>query len=595
LRLVLLLAQCIVMIKYYLVYTFLAVLLFTTTKNVQAQNQLDSICANTTKAKLPNAVEDYFEALLKNKDKSQIAALKNTVAKINQPIVTIYYQYYTTVATANFSTEAPSFIKAMDVCAKQVEKLGLFESVAGKYYYISELYRRLGENNKSLEYKLSCLDALKKDPKGNYYNNYLAVFYIAGEYYKFNDYPKAIQLSLLANKISKNADFVDKGFAILHPNLLGMSYLKNNQLDSALYWLQLNLEVAKQQKSEEWIGITIGNLGKYYLLKNNIAQAKQFLTQGIAICKQANLWDNVVAFTSSLITCYMRQDSLQPIAQLLQTAESGLKKMEMGWFNYDIFLDHYSVAKAYYTKANNGGLAKQAADSLAIYQNLTNQNFDKNKKALNEAQVAYRNKELEAELAQKNAHTTKLLLYLSLAGFSILIIAGIGLFTRKNLQLKIKQQQTEALQLQSQQALALAQAKINDFVHVTAEKNNLIEKFSNELQSLRTQNQTITDAQFTQVEQLKTLAILTDDDWQNFKTLFEKVHPNFLKNLVAKNNQLTQAETRYLVFLKLGLSPKEMSAMLGVGPEAIRNIKFRVKKKLNFEEATDFDAFLAKL
>lgn len=83
------------------------------------------------------------------------------------------------------------------------------------------------------------------------------------------------------------------------------------------------------------------------------------------------------------------------------------------------------------------------------------------------------------------------------------------------------------------------------------------------------------------LEKLKQAVVLTNEDWDNYKQLFNKVHPNFSNNLQTKHTTITQAELRYLMFNKLNLSNKEMAATMGIGLEAVRSFKFRVKQKLN--------------
>jgi DNA-directed RNA polymerase specialized sigma subunit len=84
----------------------------------------------------------------------------------------------------------------------------------------------------------------------------------------------------------------------------------------------------------------------------------------------------------------------------------------------------------------------------------------------------------------------------------------------------------------------------------------------------------------TYLEQLVTSTILTNDDWVQFRIVFEKVHPNFINEQKLQFPDLTQAELRYLVLEKLQLSTKEMANMLGVSDGAIRQIKSRLKLKI---------------
>jgi DNA-binding CsgD family transcriptional regulator len=94
------------------------------------------------------------------------------------------------------------------------------------------------------------------------------------------------------------------------------------------------------------------------------------------------------------------------------------------------------------------------------------------------------------------------------------------------------------------------------------------------------------------LQQLRHSTILTDSDWEYFRDLFEKVHTGFLQRLKEKMPGLTPAETRFIVLSKLGLSGKEMAAMLGIGTDAISQIRSRVKKKLNLQEESSLDDML---
>jgi DNA-directed RNA polymerase specialized sigma24 family protein len=91
------------------------------------------------------------------------------------------------------------------------------------------------------------------------------------------------------------------------------------------------------------------------------------------------------------------------------------------------------------------------------------------------------------------------------------------------------------------------------------------------------------------LQQLRHSTILTDSDWEYFRDLFEKAHPGFLQRLKEKIPGLTPAETRFIVLSKLELSGKEMAAMLGIGTDAIRQLRSRVKKKLNLQEESSLD------
>ena len=81
------------------------------------------------------------------------------------------------------------------------------------------------------------------------------------------------------------------------------------------------------------------------------------------------------------------------------------------------------------------------------------------------------------------------------------------------------------------------------------------------------------------LEQLRKKTILTEDDWSEFKTLFDKVYPDFINNLYKQNQDITHAEVRLLALSQLNLRDHEMANMLGVSIDAIRKTRYRFRKK----------------
>jgi hypothetical protein len=83
--------------------------------------------------------------------------------------------------------------------------------------------------------------------------------------------------------------------------------------------------------------------------------------------------------------------------------------------------------------------------------------------------------------------------------------------------------------------------------------------------------------------ELQDKTILTEEDWGNFKQLFERVHTGFLKRLAEKYPNVSQAETRFIALTKMEVNPKQMTAVLGVGDSTIRQVHSRLKRKLALE------------
>ncbi|TRW22751.1 hypothetical protein FMM05_15960 [Flavobacterium zepuense] len=77
-----------------------------------------------------------------------------------------------------------------------------------------------------------------------------------------------------------------------------------------------------------------------------------------------------------------------------------------------------------------------------------------------------------------------------------------------------------------------------------------------------------------------------------FDVNFEKVHHNFFERLKELNPTLTKRELRLCAFVKMNLSNKEISPLLGISLRGIENARYRIRKKLNVAGEDNFAAFL---
>lgn len=73
--------------------------------------------------------------------------------------------------------------------------------------------------------------------------------------------------------------------------------------------------------------------------------------------------------------------------------------------------------------------------------------------------------------------------------------------------------------------------------------------------------------------------IMTDERWIKFKQVFDRVYPGFLVEQKSINPRLSENDLRLLALMKLDLSNRSMSDLLGVSIDAVKKAKQRLKKK----------------
>lgn len=82
--------------------------------------------------------------------------------------------------------------------------------------------------------------------------------------------------------------------------------------------------------------------------------------------------------------------------------------------------------------------------------------------------------------------------------------------------------------------------------------------------------------------------------WENFRRGFEMVHPLFFIHLLKDFPRLSQAEQKLLGFLKMNLSSKEISMILGNSVASVDVSRSRLRKKLNIQYPKNLKTFIAK-
>ena len=90
-----------------------------------------------------------------------------------------------------------------------------------------------------------------------------------------------------------------------------------------------------------------------------------------------------------------------------------------------------------------------------------------------------------------------------------------------------------------EQEAASAKDQLKMFTENIVEKTNLIEKLESQIKGKEA-----TSEQHMIISELSQQTILTEEDWNKFKSLFEKIYPGFFINLKEKFPDITLAEQR---------------------------------------------------
>ncbi|MGB1041295.1 MAG: helix-turn-helix transcriptional regulator, partial [Flavobacteriales bacterium] len=189
----------------------------------------------------------------------------------------------------------------------------------------------------------------------------------------------------------------------------------------------------------------------------------------------------------------------------------------------------------------------------------------------------------ENELLELKSNKEKQQKYFGFGLFGLALISLILIISRHR---KYKKQKEESTRLK----LESAQATIDHSKEILQNQSKLILDKNRAINELRDNIESYFGKEALNDEKMQHFLeskILTKEDWDNFKSSFSVVYPEFISQAKAKFDKLTESELRLLCLSKLGLDKTEIAKMLGVLPKSVQRTIYRFTTKFNIPAESD--------
>lgn len=511
-------------------------------------------------------------------------------------------------------------------------------------------------NNKNHSKSLEILIQAKTMALDNNWHKqcFLAYNNIGANYYMMLDYGEALDNYLEAYKLAiKN---LDDNFEMIVLNNIAILYSKEKQLAKAEEFFRRAYEIAYKKKDSLKIGIYAVNLAILANQKNEIKKSDEYVSITFDHLSDSSLIINQVYLAKAqnhiLKNEFQQAKSIvDRILPAMNTPEMSENRLMAYMLLSSVFEDQNNIENAIYyakqvrfdpassienqieafdrlaylnQKSDENELAFQYKDSVIMAKDSLNQ--IKNGKLFENSRIKFELQNYQKELfkSQQKLQAERKMFYL------ILLVAIVTIFmviwamrinnikqkqkkiiaenNQKIIKLELENEKNDKMlleqKLKEKEALnLLEQEKLKSEIEsknrqlatkalLLSSHNELIEEI---IQVLLSENEISTNAEMKNTITKLKHQLKKDSDWTDFLTHFEEVNQNFLKTIKDKHSTLNQNDIRFLSYVYMNLSTKEISTLLNITLEACRKRKERIIKKMELADNTDLYDYLLSI
>ncbi|PLX10394.1 MAG: hypothetical protein C0598_10460 [Marinilabiliales bacterium] len=479
--------------------------------------------------------------------------------------------------------------------------------------YISNIlglmYKELGDYDKALTYyynSLAISDSLNwLEASTACLNNISVLYNING-----NTQQAISILKESWNKVKdKNHDNILFDVGI---NLFDM-YVQINNHDSAYLYGSRVLDLAKKLDSPYNQAYVLLGFSKLYLAKKDYKAAIKSINNAIDISEEKGFGELKLESYLLLAEVYRKRGSLQKSKVYMNKA-----------FETDTSLDILSLHIKYLFQLAKLRESEDNFKSAYIYyqkaihlKDSVNKSWEKVKyseiETLSQIKLQkQRNEVLEKDLSINKLRIKhqRLILIISAGSLIVLLLLVIILYRKRKYEKKtnelLREQnkkiktQDKIIRIKNEESLKLElDYKNRQLTSFSLSALKLSKALDNVFQSLREilNTQNIKSGTRKNIE-----AIIqnfkphsTENEWEEFRSYFEAVHPSFYKNLKKKAPNMTFNEQKICAYVRLGMTTKEIASITFRQIRSIESTRFRIRKKLGLTATDNLYDYLEKL
>lgn len=395
---------------------------------------------------------------------------------------------------------------------------------------------------------------------------------------------------------------------------LGLCYMQRNMHDSASLYFEKSYNLARENGLPGKELEALSYQGSLLLKKGEKEEAFQKQLMALSLARKLNKNIQEARLLAGIVDIILSDTSGIPRYALEFLENEGglinfLEKTKEWVFQYGMpftQIQFFKYLSGYYEKT---GLYKKALEYQKEYKSLSDSIQNRTKdKIIAETEERFKTAEKEKELIRKQSELALLqkkrqqeleraaaaLIFLLLALASAILYARLknsrareAVRANELAQTTLKKELVE--KELAKQSLKIKERELMAQTLTLLQKEEMIEEVRTKLEAAQSYEDMHTVRRSMQLNKLK------NQDWEKFLMSFSALHPDFLKELENQSEpaSLTQREKRLAALLKMGLTNREISIMLGINNASVDQAKYRLKKKLQIDADQKLEEFLS--
>jgi len=439
---------------------------------------------------------------------------------------------------------------------------------------------------------------------------------IGGMYAMEKKFEKAKEYYLKAYNTAQEEN--DKVKVALYAINMARAENSINKPKGAKRYIEEALEILKDDKKHPVLLVQAeATFAEYLLLEGKLEQAKQILLKLYTKTKKAKEKEYNMTILNHLAHIYSLEDNIDKSIFYLRLALQDCRDLDMKANFFNSLSEAYAKKNDFKNALEAKNEMVRTRDSLA---KLNNDKLYENNKVKFEIQN-YKNdlnSQLEKSSTERKIFISAILIFVVLLFFVYRMfrnraikqeqkkiiaereqkIIALELEKEKNenllLEKHVKEIENEALLEQETLKNEIEQKnrKLSARALYLSGRNEMIEEIVDSLSELPDVSQNIKLK--THIKTLKE-HLKTDSEWDNFIVHFEEVNQGLLSTLKERHPNLSSNDIRFICYVYMNLSLKEIGTIFNITQEACRKRKERIFRKMQIDKDISFYEYLSRL